>query len=137
MHRVMWRIWKEMNLRLFEGKARSYGEVIDCIVREVGGWVLMVKENHGIPISMFLCDWASAISWSSPKARLVVLDWILPPEGCFKLNFDGASKENLGPTGFGCVLRDHSSKVICVLYSPLEECDSTTTEVMGLLMGLH
>lgn len=36
------------------------------------------------------------------------------------------------PAGFGCVIRDHSSKVICALYGPLGVCDSTSAEVMGL-----
>lgn len=58
--------------------------------------------------------------------------WILPPDGCIKLNFDGASKGNPGTTGFSCVLRDHSSKVICALYGPLGVCDSSSTKVMDL-----
>lgn len=62
MHGIMWGIWKEQNLRLFEGKSHLCGEVINSIVREVGGWVMLAKEFHGTPLSMFLCDWASAIS---------------------------------------------------------------------------
>lgn len=69
MHGVIWGIWKERNLRLFESKAKSSNKVIDSIVREVGGWVLMTKEFHGTPLFMFLCDWLSTISWSSSKAR--------------------------------------------------------------------
>lgn len=60
--------------------------------------MLLAKELHGTPLSMILCDWTSAISWSSLRARMVLLDWAAPPKGCFKLNFNCASKVNLGPT---------------------------------------
>lgn len=39
--------------------------------------------------------------------------------------------------GFGCVLRDHSSKVIRAIYDPLGVCDFISVEVMSLLMGLR
>lgn len=38
-------------------------------------------------------------------------------------------------TDFGCVLRDHSSKVIRAMYDPLGVCDSILAEAMGLLTG--
>lgn len=61
----------------------------------------------------------------------MVLDWSPPHEGCLKLNFDGASKGNPGPAGFGCVLRDHLGRVLHVIYGPLCDCDSTSVEVFG------
>lgn len=67
----------------------------------------------------------------------VLSDWVPPPERCLKLNFDGASKGNPGPVGFGCVLRDHSSKVIRAIFGPLGVCDSSSVEAMSLLMGLR
>lgn len=54
-----------------------------------------------------------------------------------KLNFDGRSKGNPRQVGFGCVLRDHSDKVVRVISGPLGMCDSTTAEAMGLLFGLR
>lgn len=35
------------------------------------------------------------------------------------------------------MLWDHSSKIIRVLFGPLEECDSSTMEAWSLLMGLR
>lgn len=60
-----------------------------------------------------------------------------PPAGLLKLNFDGASKGNLGQDGFGCVLHNHSSKVIRAICGPLEVCYSTKAEAMGLLFDLR
>lgn len=56
MHRILWGIWRETNLRLFEDKARSSREVIDSIVRDVDGLVLLEKEFQGTSLSLFLCD---------------------------------------------------------------------------------
>lgn len=54
-----------------------------------------------------------------------------------KLNFEGASKGNPGPSGYGCVMRDSNSKVICAMCSPLGTCNAIKVEVMTLLMGLR
>ena len=37
----------------------------------------------------------------------------LPPQ-VFKLNFDGASKGNLGPAGYGGICQDHSGRIISI-----------------------
>lgn len=49
--------------------------------------------------------------------------------GCYKINFEGAFKGNLEPVGFGCVICDHSSTVICALCGPLGEYNSIKTKV--------
>lgn len=37
-----------------------------------------------------------------------------PLNGKVKVNFDGASFGNLGPTAFSCVVRDHQGRVVLV-----------------------
>lgn len=54
MHGVLWGIWRERNLRVFEDKFRSSSEVIDSIVREVGDWVLVLDMFQGNPLSLLL-----------------------------------------------------------------------------------
>lgn len=93
--------------------------------------MLQAKEFHGLPLSLFLCNLFSAISWFSYEARFVPLDWVLPLDGALKLNFDGASKGNPGPAGFGYVLRNHSDKVIRAVHG-LWVSDSTIVDIMGL-----
>lgn len=60
-----------------------------------------------------------------------------PRDGCLKLNFNGASKGNSGPVGFGCVLRDRSGAIVWFCCGLLGVCDWTKAEVMALLMGLR
>ena len=40
--------------------------------------------------------------------------WSTPPPQVFKLNFDGTSRGNMGPTGFGGLFRDHDGKIVMV-----------------------
>lgn len=69
--------------------------------------------------------------------RKALSPWSPPPIGCLKLNFDGASKGNPKPAGFGYVLRNHSGKIVRVVFGPSGDCDSTHAKVMGLLIGLR
>lgn len=54
-----------------------------------------------------------------------------------KLNFDGSSKGNLKPSGFGCVIHDAQWALIKIVVGPIGLADSTKAEVMGLLWGLR
>lgn len=110
--------------------------VIDSIIREVGSWIFVAKEFKGLSLSSFLKDWLTLISSHYHMAKKVALQWKPPIEGVPKLNFDGSSKGNLRPASFGCVNRNHNSKVMRVICCPLGVCDSTEAEAMGLLLGL-
>lgn len=102
LHGIFWGIWKEMNLRLFEGKA-SISAVTNSIIREVGSWVTMTKEFNGFSLSMILDGWCSSLVWSSLIHSKEALSWMLPLEGMLKLNFDDALKGNPSQAGFGYV----------------------------------
>lgn len=69
------------------------------------------------------------------KESSILLDWLPPPLGFVKLNFDGSSYGNPGPSMYGSVIRDHLGKVICVVAGPIAHGDSMKAEVMGLIAG--
>lgn len=81
-------------------------------MREVDDWVFVSDVFQVTPISLIIYNWPASLSWSIPKGRKDLSYWVPLPVGCFKLNFDGALKGNPRPMGFGCVLRDHSDKII-------------------------
>lgn len=54
IHAIIWGIWKKRNRRIFEGKSKSRTEVIDYIIREVGGWIFVDKAFQGISLSSFV-----------------------------------------------------------------------------------
>lgn len=75
-HGVIWGICKERNLRIFEGKKREAEDVIESIIREVGGWLFVSNEYKGLSLSMFMKDWVIAISSSHSWGRNVSGLWI-------------------------------------------------------------
>jgi ribonuclease HI len=62
--------------------------------------------------------------------------WCPPPIGFLKLNFDGASKGNPGPVGFGGVFRNNMGEIVCLYYGNIKHDSNNATELSGLLHGL-
>lgn len=54
IHAVQLGIWKERNLRIFDGKHKSISKVIDPIVRKLGSWLFVTKEFNGLSLSLDL-----------------------------------------------------------------------------------
>lgn len=133
---VVWNLWRERNSRIFEGKHRSFMEVIDSMIREMGGWLFVTKDFHGSCMANFIRDWKTCISIDCSGGESLSSRWCPPPIGIFKLNFDGSFFGNSGPSGFGCVIWDVEGEVIRIIMGPVGMVDSTKAEVLGLLMGL-
>ena len=63
--------------------------------------------------------------------------WDPPPTGFIKINFDGASKGNLGPAGYGVVIRSSKGEILALAVGYLGETTNNVAELMGLLQGLR
>jgi hypothetical protein len=63
--------------------------------------------------------------------------WSPPPTGFIKINFNGASKGNLGPTRFGVVLRNSEGEILYLTTGYLGENKNNATELSSLLKGLN
>lgn len=70
-----------------------------------------------------------SIATPSPK------HWSKPPIGFYKFNFDGASKGNLGATGFGGAIKDNNGDIKLVLYGTIGHDTNNVTELSRLLEG--
>lgn len=105
LHGVLWGIWKERNKRIFEDHKKNRLEVIDSILCEVGSWLLVKKEFEDCSPNEFMRDWSLCISLPTKLSPLIG-DWVPPPRGKVKVNFDEASFGNPGPPAYGCVVRD-------------------------------
>jgi ribonuclease HI len=63
--------------------------------------------------------------------------WTPPPTGFIKINFDGASKGNPGPAGFGAILRNSNGEILYLVAGFMGENTNNVTELTGLLRGLQ
>ncbi|XP_057867370.1 uncharacterized protein LOC131074699 [Cryptomeria japonica] len=59
-----------------------------------------------------------------------------PKRGWFKLNFDGASRGNPGPTGIGCCLHDEDEKELARESKPIGHVSNNRAEILALIEGL-
>ena len=62
--------------------------------------------------------------------------WRPPSSGFWKLNFDGASRGNPGPSGFGACIRNYFGEVVEIKISPLPIDTNNIAEAHALLAGL-
>lgn len=62
--------------------------------------------------------------------------WRPPNIGWFKLNFDGASRGNSGPSGAGGVIHSWQGKTIARYSKPLEIDTNNMAEFKALVLGL-
>lgn len=126
---IMWGLWKERNRGIFEGVKKDVWVVRDSILCKVGLWMLTVNEFSHTSLNDMMRDWCVSLD------ALVLSDWVPPPDGVFKLNFDGSSLGNPGEAGYGCIVQDENEKVIMVCCGLVGICDSTKAECLGLLVG--
>lgn len=62
--------------------------------------------------------------------------WTLPTFNTFKLNFDGASRQNPGMAGYGGVVRDHTGAIHLIYHGNLGVNTNNAAELIALLQGL-
>ncbi|XP_027155749.1 uncharacterized protein LOC113756179 [Coffea eugenioides] len=63
--------------------------------------------------------------------------WVMPPSGCVKLNIDGSSLGNPGPSGTGGVLRDSDGTILSDFSSFLGLMTNMEAEALALLEGMR
>ncbi|XP_059071125.1 uncharacterized protein LOC131864058 [Cryptomeria japonica] len=62
--------------------------------------------------------------------------WSPPNPGWIKLNFDGASRGNPGPSGIGYVIRDHTGAILGKMAKPIPPDTNNIEEFKALQFGL-
>ena len=60
----------------------------------------------------------------------------MPPFNTFKLNFDGASKQNPGIAGYGGAVRNHTRTIHVIYHGNLSVNTNNTAELIALIHGL-
>jgi ribonuclease HI len=62
--------------------------------------------------------------------------WTPPPIGFIKINCDGASKRNLGPVGFGVILKNSNGEILHLVVGYLGFNMNNVAEIWILLRGI-
>lgn len=110
--------------------------VIDSIVCEINSWVLVKKEFSNCSLNDMVRDWVTCITNLNNANHVPSLSWNPLEVEIYKFNFDGASSGNLGPSAFGCIMRDTNGQIMGVKGSLFGLTNAIHAEAMGLLEGL-
>ncbi|GLJ28166.1 hypothetical protein SUGI_0553270 [Cryptomeria japonica] len=64
------------------------------------------------------------------------IKWKAPPRGWTKLNFDGASKGNLGESGIGAIIQDEEGNILHGLFGGIGISMNNEAKIHALEAGL-
>ncbi|XP_059073504.1 uncharacterized protein LOC131874239 [Cryptomeria japonica] len=76
------------------------------------------------------------VSDSNKKELREACIWKVPKKGWAKLNFNGASRGNLGPIGIGCCLHDDYCRELAKVEKPIGIESSNKAKILVLVEGL-
>ncbi|XP_057851721.2 uncharacterized protein LOC131061886 [Cryptomeria japonica] len=143
---VVWEIRKERNCRLFDDKSRRLETMLNLtesvIVDTVNckttfsleppksffSWDEIIRKNwHGIRIPP---------SFGQKNNMRKAATWSPPNPGWLKLNFDGASRGNLGPSGIGYVIRDHTGSILRKMEKSIPPDTNNIAKFKAMQFGL-
>ncbi|XP_019106119.1 uncharacterized protein LOC109135461 [Beta vulgaris subsp. vulgaris] len=133
---ILWSVWKERNLRIFNNKSSSLKDIKDMILLRLGWWIsgwsdkfpyspIEVQRNP----SCLLWDETSG----SLKSRVVAVEsWQPRGVSSVKWNVD-ASFNPLAPcSAIGGVLRNHHGNFMCVFSSPIPSMEINSAEILAI-----
>ena len=144
---ILWQLWKERNKCIFHSKhspAEATWSSVVNLVRETiqsRNWQPRDTDCNREEAHIFH-SWALRLNDSGtlrpPKSHFSSPTlWTPPPPGFIKINFDGASKGNSGPAGYGAVIRNSTGEILTLTAGYLGETTNNVAELTGLLQGLQ
>lgn len=146
---LVWCVWKERNRRIFELKSKSihdiWGRICSLMIESLK---LQVWNEQDLkappPETIILLNWGiTSLPFSLQPNRSLPPEtpspeiWTLPNTGFIKLNFDGASKGNLGQEGYGGVFRNSLGQALGIFHGFIGQESNNAAELEGLLHGLQ
>ncbi|KAL4192766.1 hypothetical protein AMTRI_Chr06g195940 [Amborella trichopoda] len=86
----IWVIWVERNTRIFQGHKLQVLALFHKVTTPVTFWASNHRVFSGLSANTFLSQWENILHHHPRKVQRPS-NWLLPPEGTIKLNFDGCS----------------------------------------------
>ncbi|KAL0304188.1 UNVERIFIED_CONTAM: putative ribonuclease H protein [Sesamum radiatum] len=110
---ILWSMWRMRNEAKFnDARFSSY-----WIIRQVSSYLTRIYKAGGMKSVQWKGDLviASKMGFVFPKPAVLnpkIIRWLRPAAGWWKLNCDGASKENPGKAGAGGIIRDCRGRMV-------------------------
>ena len=145
---ILWNIWKERNGRIFKSITSRWKEVWNTIQTNINENIslqLWTEQDLTPPPNKFhiLKAWKINLT-PTPEISITVArqntshtHWDALPKDWFKLNFDGASKGNSGPAGYGVIIQNGKGEIIHILVGNMGHNTNIVVEIWSLLCGLQ
>jgi ribonuclease HI len=144
---TLWQIWKERNKRIFHSLSCppevTWAKIKSLITETVRSKPWTEADQQGSPGELsILQHWQATTSIQHTQIRHRGLPtsptiWSPPPEHFIKVNFDGASRGNPGPGGYGAVIRNSEGEILDMEAGYLGDTTNNVAELTGLLRGLQ
>ena len=122
-----------------EGIERSISEVTNSSLKKTKFNPVVTSRDSQIIQRwkhLFIPDGWKIGNSSTSSLSCKQIGWRPPDEGYWKLNFDGASRGNPGPFGFGACIRNSEGDVVAITVSPLPINTNNMVEAQALLASL-
>ncbi|XP_056698251.1 uncharacterized protein [Spinacia oleracea] len=133
---IIWSIWKERNMRIFEQKASPPCDIQNLILLRISWWI----KGWGDPFPYCSDDILrnpQCLKWRGITTKLFrpehkQCDWLPPPNGSLKWNVDASLKTSLPKSAIGGVLRDINGNFRCLFSTPIPTMEINNAEVLAI-----
>ncbi|XP_048491371.1 uncharacterized protein LOC125492703 [Beta vulgaris subsp. vulgaris] len=135
---IVWSIWKERNLRIFENSFNTAKQTQDLILLRLGWWIkgwscefpyspMDIQRN---PSCLMWPGFSSCVNTS--KISVAACEWFPPSEDCLKWNVDASVNPLQSRAAIGGVLRNKDGKFMCVFSSPIPFMEINCAEILAI-----
>ncbi|KAL0400828.1 UNVERIFIED_CONTAM: putative ribonuclease H protein [Sesamum latifolium] len=135
---ILWSMWRMRNEAKFNDARFS-----SCrIIRQVSSYLTRIYKAGCMKSVQWKGDLVIASKMGFVFSKSVVLNpkiirWLRPAVGWWKLNCDGASKENQGKAGAGGVIRDCRGRMVLAFATGLDIQTNIFAELFAIVKGLQ
>jgi ribonuclease HI len=145
---ILCQVWKERNRRLFRDVSLPWQHhwnqcrlnILETLNLQLWNEKDLIRNPSKLLILQYWKPFPPShppFPSSSPPPPSNPSSWSTPLVDFIKLNFDGASKGNLGTTGYGVVFRNHLGHILLINVGSLGHTMNNAVELWGLIRGLQ
>ena len=111
---ILWQIWKARNCHRYDNRNVSIDKVIFSVTKRLFDINAMINPKRNLSRrGMNILAQLRFIQKPCKIYRPIIVKWLLPPRGRYKLNADGSSRLN-SQSGCGWIIRDaYGDSIAC------------------------